>query len=389
MLNHNYADVGTYFRCLRIARELTRCGHRVTLLTKHETSRFRVRRREVDGVEIAATPKGVLGRLHLGEFGLLDIGYRLWRVLRGPADVVWAFGVAPDVAVPARAVRRLRRHTLLLVDRDDVVSGGLLETWRGSRIEWAIGRAERWDRELPHDADGVTVASRWLERATLDLGIPQERLLFLPNGADVAAFEPIPKADARARLGLPSDARIVLLTATGVGRDQTAVLGLLRPVIDRVPGALWVFVGHREPQRTAFVDAHDLTDHVHEAGFVETDEVPVWLAAADAILLPNADVVANLGRSPMRLGDAMAAGRPLVTAAVGEVADVVEREGIGVLAERDGSDLADRIGDLLLDSARADHLGRRARQAAEARYDWRLLTAQLESFVAGLRAARV
>ena len=111
MLNHNVGRAGTYWRCFHLARGLVARGHDVTLFTKHATARFRVHRRRDEGVSVVATPRGVLGRVHLGEIGVLDIVPRVLHVTLRRPDVLMAFGAQPDAAIPFFVSKRLRARS--------------------------------------------------------------------------------------------------------------------------------------------------------------------------------------------------------------------------------------------------------------------------------------
>ena len=96
--------------------------------------------------------------------------------------------------------------------------------------------------------------------------------------------------------------------------------------------------------------------------------------------LPLRDTGANRGRWPLKLNEYMAAGRPVVATAVGDVAILVRKHEIGLLALDRPEDLAEATTQLLGDPARRDCLGRNARQVAEEVLDWALLAERLESF---------
>src|SRR5436305_15329718 len=56
-LNHNVVRAGgTYYRAFDAARHLVHRGHSVTLLSISHTTRFKIEREVVDGVEIVHTP---------------------------------------------------------------------------------------------------------------------------------------------------------------------------------------------------------------------------------------------------------------------------------------------------------------------------------------------
>src|SRR3954467_1215805 len=374
MLNHNVERAGTYWRCFHLARGLVAHGHDVTLFTKHPTARFRVHRRRDEGVNVVATPRGVLGRIHLGEIGVLDIVPRVLHVTVRRPDVLMAFGAQPDVAIPFFISRRLGSARLHHADRDDVKRGALLETaFRGTRLEWWIEYGERWERELPEQADAVTTISRVLEQDALAWGLDPQKVLFLASGADVERIQVRSKEEARERLGLSRDAPVCVYVSAGGGPEA----GLLLPVIERVtaelPDTRFVFVGTRDAARTE-------VSAVLDTGPVPPDEVQWWVAAADVALVPYFATPFNRAGWPIKLGDYMAAGRPVVACDIGELSRVVREHEIGLLADADMRGFAERVLDLLRDPPRAQVLGARARRIAEEHYDWRVLAERLEAF---------
>ena len=80
----------------------------------------------------------------------------------------------------------------------------------------------------------------------------------------------------------------------------------------------------------------------------------------------------------------MAAGRPVVTNAAGDVAELVRQEGIGVVADADPAAMARAVLELLGDPDRRRHMGRNARQVAERKFDWAILARRVESFYEGI-----
>ena len=105
------------------------------------------------------------------------------------------------------------------------------------------------------------------------------------------------------------------------------------------------------------------------------------MAAADVALVPYFDTDFNRARWPIKLGEYMAAGRPVVACDVGELGRVVAEHEIGLLAQPDMSGFADAVLALLRDPGRSAAIGARARQVAEDHYDWRVLAERLEAFL--------
>ena len=260
-----------------------------------------------------------------------------------------AFGAQPDAAIPFFVSKRLRSAKLHHADRDDLKRGALLETaFRGTRLEWWIEYGERWERELPEQADAVTTISRVLEEDTLAWGIDPRKVLFLPSGADVERIQVRPKEEARAR-ARPAARRAGVRLRLGRRRaggepapsgDRARDGGAagrplrLRRAARRVPHGTC-------PQSWT----RDLSRRARCSG---GSRRRTWRS------LPYFDTPFNRARWPIKLGDYMAAGRPVVACDIGELGRVVARaRDRAARATPDMSGFAERVLELLRDPRRA------------------------------------
>ena len=113
-------------------------------------------------------------------------------------------------------------------------------------------------------------------------------------------------------------------------------------------------------------------------GRIPFDQLPLYLGASDAFVLPLRDTVVNRTRWPNKFGDYIAAGRPILCSNVGDVARIVEEERCGVV----WSDLAEFIDGakaLIDNQPAADAIGAAARRVAEGRLSWSSLALQFLS----------
>jgi len=246
-------------------------------------------------------------------------------------------------------------------------------------------------------AGGRNFATRWLYRSATarvvttgealrrqvieDLGVDPLRVVSIPTGIDLAAFQPADRAAARKALSLPVDASIVGIVATL--RDWKGHVDLLH-AIAKVPGALLIIVGGG-PQRESLdqlVKDLKLDDRVRFAG-EQVDVVP-WLRTFDVFCLPS---YANEG-VPQALMQAMACALPVVTTPVGAIPEIIADGVTGVFTPpRDADKLAATLASVLADSPRRGELGARAHAAAHARFgEDRMLDRMLEVFQAAVRA---
>ncbi len=111
------------------------------------------------------------------------------------------------------------------------------------------------------------------------------------------------------------------------------------------------------------------------------EELPRYLACGDVLLLPFTDKICNIGRGPIKLGDYMSAGRPIVTQPVGDLRSMFQNDDpMGLLVGDKPREFANGICELLADPDRAEQYGRNARRLAEEKYSWLKVTERLESY---------
>ena len=92
-------------------------------------------------------------------------------------------------------------------------------------------------------------------------------------------------------------------------------------------------------------------------------------------LLPLVNSIANRGRWPSKINDYLAAGRPVVASAVGDIADLFARGRLGALAGSEMEGLVTACLELVDDPDQAAEIGRNARMFAETELSWSQISA--------------
>jgi glycosyltransferase involved in cell wall biosynthesis len=371
-LNHNYEGLGTYFRCLNLARTLGRRGHEVTIICASRGNfDLRIRRKQVgDGVTVVTLPRVRIHEYHTGHFFRGVLGSIL--AVTHPFDLIHAFAVAqPATALPAIA-SRVRPGTPLAVDWDDAWTGGFALSH--PPVVQKVLKAFEW--RVPRLSRAVTVVSQFLQKqAVADVGISPERVFVVPNGADVNAIQPVDRQTARSRLNLPPDIPILMSVGHTYMGTLTAMVEAIRSIRTHIPEAMLYIVGR---PGSIHYEAYE------EPGVVFTGEqpfssIPYYLGAADVLLMPMQDSAIDQARFPIRLGDYLASGRPIVANAVGEVGRILRQYDCGIAVEGDNpSDIALAALKLLNNAGLAASLSVKAREVAEGPLSWESIGAELE-----------
>lgn len=159
----------------------------------------------------------------------------------------------------------------------------------------------------PLEDASVAVSEAVAAHARTAFGI---RARLIPNGIDLDRFRPRDRAEARRRLGLAPDVRVVGF----VGRlhPQKGLDDLL-DACRRLPADVRLLIAGEGPLRASLQRRAD--DRVRFLGFVE--DVPGFMAALDVLAMPSRWEGFGLG-----LVEALACGVPVVASAVDSLPEV-------------------------------------------------------------------
>ncbi|GAB6037780.1 glycosyltransferase family 4 protein [Fundidesulfovibrio butyratiphilus] len=376
-LNHNVENYGTYFRCLHLARALVRRGHRLTLVcaSKEDTLRPRVRRE--GGLTTVLLPKRRLGGFHTLHTLRMVLNTGIALTTRAQVLHSFAFPLHP-IAVPTLTAHALRPGLRLVLDHDDLWKGGFANQHPGP-----YQRLVGWFNDrLPAMARQCTAASAVLEASFLAAGVPRSRVHNIPNCPTLSP-SPLSKDEARRTVGLPQDAPIVLSMGHTYTESLFALLDAYERARTAVPGLKLVFLG-----RMHIPDAFEkrLAPYLERAGgdIVRLGEkppadVPAYLACADALALPMDDDPIEKARFPIRFGDYLASGVPIVSNAVGEIARYLTEYDCGyVSAPTDRIGFGDQMALAVSDPARRETVRENARRLVATTLNWDAVAAKLE-----------
>jgi glycosyltransferase involved in cell wall biosynthesis len=377
--------VGTWYRAFNLATALTRRGHDVTLI-KGGSQRFLPERKVEEGVLVWNLPRFWGSSLfHRGTRMPWDIVERASLFGLRQYDVTHAFTHHLNSMLPALAGRWLQRSTVVLGDRDDLwTDGGLYGdgTERSSLSGKLDYRFHSWtERGMGRWFHGMTVASRDLLQRVYAEGADPTRVHQVINGCPVDRIHPGDRRMARKTLGLPANRPILLFI--GVGQyDVDLILGALGHLKRRLqPFAqpLTYLVGPNKEHLQRLVAEVGLSKDVIATGFLSDDAIVPYLQAADVGLLPFADKPLNRARYPIKIGDYLAAGLPILTNLVGEMGRIVQTEKVGLATGASPEAYAAGLVEMLSNPEMLVGFRSRARAAAE-RMSWDIVGRDLEQF---------
>ncbi len=357
-------------RALPLARALARRGHTLGLFIppwSYPADAGKVW--QEDGVRIENT---VISPRAL-------IPFRLVRQVRAwSPDVVHFFKPKAYSGLAAWLFWYLRRVGIgkarLVVDTDDWEGAGgwnELENY-GAAQKAFFAWQEQWG--LRH-CDALTVASRALETIVWSLGVPPTRVHYLPYGlTPFASRAQDAGTSVRTSLGLENVPIVLLYTRFFEFRVER-LLDIFARVRQLVPLAHLLVVGKglygEEEQLRTLAQARDLAAHITNVGWVESERLPGYFAAADVAIYPFDDTLINRTKCIVKLGDLLSAGVPVVAEAVGQNREYIAHNESGLLVPPGGiEEFACATARLLGDSEIRAQLGANAAARMAHDYAW-------------------
>jgi glycosyltransferase involved in cell wall biosynthesis len=376
-------------RFFPLSRELVQLGHQVCIAALHGNYQTLEKPHFMrDGVEIY-----YVGQMHVQKAGsqkkyfspgrlIWVSAYATWALTRAafqiPADIVHIAKPHPMNSIAGLAAKYIRRRRFVL-DCSDYEAG--TNRFGGAWQRWVIALFEN---NMPRPADRITTHATYLRDRLLSLGVPSEKIAYLPNGVDYERFGPVDETELaalRQSLGLQGKRVVAFIgTLTAHAHAVDLLLKAFQKVLQEIPEAILLIVGGGEKYAQLQDDAQalDISGSTVFCGRVSAGQVNSYYRLADVSVDPVYDTSVARGRFPIKLFESWAVGVPFVTADVGDRRSLLEQPRSGLLAQPGEADsLADAILQVLKDPALADEIRRNGYERARA-FDWKSLAKEME-----------
>lgn len=287
----------------------------------------------------------------------------------GPVDLVW--GTSPPLfqLVSAWLVAVLRRCPFVLEVRD---------LWPEFAIDMGVLtnptliRLSRWlESFLYARADLFLVNSPSYRDYLIAKGIPETKVSLVANGVDTAQFDPEARGD-RLRQQWGVEGKVVVTYAGALGPANA--IGAILKAAERLrhrPEIIFILVGAGKDEARLKEQARSMElTNVNFLGSLPKSDMAEVLAASDACIATLQNIPMFKTPYPNKVFDYMAAGRPVVLAIGGVIAQVLEnaRGGI-VVPPEDHRAIAEAIERLADDPSLRIRMGRDGRSYVESHFE--------------------
>jgi glycosyltransferase involved in cell wall biosynthesis len=378
------------------AKRLVKRGHCITVLTtvpNYPTgsvpAQYRghlLQQEVIDGVRVVrvwsyvSANTGFLRRI-LAHLSFACLATLLgWQAVGHP-DVIIVGSPPLFTVIAARILSWLKQAPLVF---------WVADLWPESAIQLGILhhrlfiRLSEWlEWSTYQQAQLVWAVTQGMYETLIHRGLSPQQIFLLPNGVDTEKFRPVPKAIARCELRW-DDRCIVLYAGThGLSHGLATVLDAAEQLQQQNRHDIrFVLVGDGAEKAAliALAQRRDL-NNVLFLDPVPHDRVPLLLAAADICLAHTRKVQIFEGMLPMKMYEAMAAGRPLVLALNGEACQMAVYEAKAALhvEPENAVTLVSAILYLCDHPQVAAQLGQSGRAYVQERFDYETLTATLDA----------
>jgi glycosyltransferase involved in cell wall biosynthesis len=371
----NQIGKGTYWRGLGFAQELAKQHYNSTVIAVSPNHKRGIREQKIGDVTLIETPD----LYPRSGYDLWDILNRIVCLRKKRFDIIHAFETRPVNIFPALFSQK-KDSSILVTDWCDWFGrGGSVEQRKNPVLRHFLRPIETYFEEgFRNKTDGTTVINTVLKRKAIALGIPPEKILHLPNGANVTEIKPQDKSSIRNHLGLPLDVPILAYTGAIFRGDAQLMANAFEKIYLAYPQAKLLLIGYNNVEIETWLP--EAKDGIIRTGQIPFNKLTDYIAAADIGWLPLMNTGANQGRFPMKLFDFMTAARPVVVTDVGDVGEFVQSKQVGLVASDETSAFVQATLKLIQNQELQLEMGGNGRFVAENELAWPIVTKKLDTF---------
>ena len=303
----------------------------------------------------------------LGTLLNLVEGYRLARRLDGERAFDLVHARSYPSSVVARFLKTRRRIPFIFDMRgfypEERVDGGL---WKEGGVLFKA--AKRVERDLFGLADGiVTLTEASLPLLSTRIAAAGGRAVprVIPTCVDLDRFKPEPIGTR------PAEFTLAYFGSLGTWYRLADMLRFGRYVLEAAGGGRLLFLTNDDPSPVKLLAANArMPPEALSVGSVPHEEVPKALAAAHATFFLIRSGSSRYGFHQTKLGESLALGLPVAAnAGIGDTAEILERDGVGILVDESDEDGLRRSAAELVALAADPSTQERCRGVAERDYD--------------------
>lgn len=322
-------DACGFTRSFKLAAGLVGEKHEVVFLTVQKngfTFPFRLEVRE--GVKIYAFPEVLPYAFRKGGLGSLSILLKCFFVAFTRADIVHSdTGHRPSSGIPCWVHRVFYRSKYFSEWWEHFGEGGIYDEmprWYQMTLGVVDNYFEVRNRKR---ADGCLPISSLLNKRALGEDIPESKLLILNGGSDVDNIV-FHESSVPSKRKFNQDINSFIICLIGINDTEFINnIDLFKSVKKLIDDNYRIkIIGTGKVDNLIMHQlGFDYSEFIHIYGWLSYEEFTALVGCADLFSLIQKNSLRNRSRFPNKLGDYLAAGRPIIANRVGEIGVYADR----------------------------------------------------------------
>jgi glycosyltransferase involved in cell wall biosynthesis len=254
------------------------------------------------------------------------------RLGERPFDLIHAHFIWPSGYAGAKLKEDLKVPLVITAHGYDVYGLPFRNEWWLNATRQTLAKADYI----------ITVSRSNYDILTQKLGVPEKKVMLIPNGYNERYFHPMDRSSCRELLHLPQDKKILLNIGNLLAaKGQKYLIDAVYRIHKVRPDVLCVIIGSGRlmSDLKKQVDMYGLKASIKFVGEKPHDEIPLWINSCD--LLVSSSIAEG---NPTVLFECIGCGTPFIGTRVGGVPDVITSDQYGLLANPyNADDLAGKL----------------------------------------------
>lgn len=370
-------EEGGALRSWRISKALLAAGHEVTMITAHpgayqvvQEGNLSIHYLPIPYASHFSAPKRILAF-----FRFLQQAKKLIQHLPKP-DLLYLTSTPLTIGFIGPWAKRKWKIPYVFEVRDlwpeAPIQMGTI------RQKWLIRWLRQQEKKIYENASHLIALSPGMEEGIRSV-VPNASVSMIPNMADQELFGSLPaRKESESALGLSDTFRITYTGAMGPSNGLGKLISLVKACSD-LP-IEFVFAGNG-PSRKELEAAAASLPALRILEPLDSFQLRFLIGASDVLCLSFADIPILQTNSPNKFFDALAAGKPVLAATDGWIADLVRSSGCGLDMQTNGiTETKEELEKLLQNPSIPETMGISSRALAR-QFDAQVLSRQLVKLI--------
>jgi len=229
-------------------------------------------------------------------------------------------------------------------------------------------------------ANKVITVSHFAKKKLVEIGIPKNKIVVIPNGVDPVKFNPrLDSSSIRKKHNLENKKVILTVARLGEHKGHANVIRALPQVLEKAPSSIYLVVGsgEKESRLKGLVKELGLEDRVIFTGEVKEEKIPLYYMACDVFIM-----LSDIEGFGIVFLEANACGKPVIGSRSGGIPDAIIDGETGLLIEPlNINQVAEALIRLLTNPERARKLGKRGRKRIERELNWERISRRTKKII--------